>query len=195
MRSRCHGPASRASPQPFIPMSGRIESIPKTSSEITRGRDVDVMKSIAHSWEEMAKVHCAGRNQKVASIIAYCIVINHRHKRRFSGAYAAAEWQIGRDIETAYTVPPEWAQRIDDAKLTQDERTRIERKFISRQDAHQAPCELKLNSRPLVNYLRDPAAPRKPVDALHAFALAGVFGAVGPLPAMMTPFPASSPSR
>lgn len=164
----------------------RQEPLPKKSKTVKRTKDSDVMATISGSLEEMAKVHCEHRNDKVARILGFCTLIRHRHPVGLTGSYAGAVWQINRDtIETAYKVPPEWEQRIETAKLTQEERAKIEAKFTSRQDAHHAPCRLRLNGRSLDSYFSDPALRHTSgEDTLRVIAIQALFGAVDPLPSI-----------
>lgn len=162
----------------------RNESFPKKSKVIKRGRDFDMLSTISGSWEELAKAHCLGRNEKVAFILAYSIAIHHREQNGLTLTYSAAEWQIERDAKPTYNVPPEWKQLIEASNMNEEERTRITTKFLAIQDAHRAPCQIKLEGQSLPDFLTDPSRPHKPVAVTHVMALRGIFGAVDPLPAI-----------
>ena len=151
---------------------------------LVRGRDIDMMASISHSWELMAKAHCAGRNQKVGLVLRYCIMIRNRFPVHPAGTFAA-EWQLPRDVETAYEIPAEWAKKIAEYDLTEEQRTKITAKFRSTQDAHLIPCELKLGGKSLETFLARDYEILIPGDELfHVAMLRGQFGAVDRLPTM-----------
>ena len=151
---------------------------------LVRGRDIDFMKSISHSWEQMAKVHCAGRNQKVSLILRYCILIRSRFPLTTAGSFAA-EWQLPRDVETTYEIPPTWAEKIETYELDEDQKMKITAKFCTTQDAHLLPCALKLGGKPLEAYLTRAYGLLLPGDELfHVATVRGQFGAVDRLPTM-----------
>jgi hypothetical protein len=166
-------------------MSNRADSFKELAGDgLVRGRDVDFMKSICHSWEQMAKVHCAGRNQKVGLVLRYCIMIRNRFPLHTAGMFAA-EWQLPRNIETNYEIPADWAKKIEEYDLTKEQKEKITAKFRSTQDAHLIPCELKLGSKPLEAYLARGYGILLPGDEIfHIATLRGQFGAVDRLPTM-----------
>jgi hypothetical protein len=153
------------------------------SGTITRGADINPLASISKAWEEMARAHCAGRNEKVALLIAYCLLIR-RDQPRLAGQFSAARWQIEREIETDYEPPAEWAQKIQDYALSDEQRTQIIGKFRTTQDAHLLPCEIRLNGRSFEELLNHSYRLKSPGDDLdlHVMTLRGMLGAVDRLP-------------
>lgn len=151
---------------------------PATAGAAKRGTDCNPLESLGQDWEKLAQAHCAGRNKTVNTIIAYCLLIRHRQPH-LGGHFTAANWQLPREVETAYVVPPEWEQKIADAALDTEKTTRLKNKFILIENAHRMPCEIQLSGLPLERYL---AASGNPDSVLHAENVRFLFGAVDRLP-------------
>lgn len=150
---------------------------------VTRGTDSNVMASLAHSWELMAKQHCSGRNQTVATILGYCVVIHHLCSPGQGGGYTGAEFQIGRDVEKGFTIPPEWQARLDACTFNQQKHDALALKFTSHNDAHHAPCRIHLNGESLGSLIGKAFQYRNPDDGeMYQANLDLLFGAVDRLP-------------
>lgn len=158
---------------------------PLAAGEIPRGTPHNPFATLGNALEPLARAHCLFRNQKVALVIAYCLLLRSRLPRDAGGHFTGARWQIPLDdFESDYTPPPEWAQKIADAPLNDTDRAKLLEKFTRTQDAHHLPCEIQLSGHPLHLFFTRPGLLASPFgeSTLLSQTIRSQFGGVDRLP-------------